>query len=165
MNSFDKEKAVEVLLYVSSNIDNMYKTFKIIYFADREHLNRYGRLICGDHYVAMSHGPVPSNLYDMVKEVRGDSTYTFDLDLEKQFKVRRYKIKPLRKANLEYLSKSDIECLDDSVEKYGSMSFSDLQKESHDKAYKSADLNDEIPFKELVKSLPSGEELLEYLTS
>lgn len=165
MNKFNLQKAIEVLLYVTSDIHDMYRTFKIIYLADRKHLDKYGRLICGDKYIAMSHGPVPTNLYDMVKEVRGDSSYTFGLNLDKQFKVKGNNIKPLRKANLKYLSKSDIECLDKSIKKYGSMSFGKLQKISHDEAYESADLNDEIAFEKLVESLPEGKVLLSYLNS
>jgi hypothetical protein len=57
---FDAHKALEVILYVAGSVPDMYRALKVLYFADREHLGRYGRLICGDTYVAMRLGPVPS---------------------------------------------------------------------------------------------------------
>jgi len=34
------------------------------------HLERYGRLIFGDTYIAMKHGRVPPGVYDMRKDAR-----------------------------------------------------------------------------------------------
>ena len=34
-----------------------HKICKILYFADREHLSKYGRSITGDVYIAMTYGP------------------------------------------------------------------------------------------------------------
>lgn len=63
---FDPEKAVEVILYVASRVrdSGFHRVSKILYFADRDHLAMYGRFICGDSYVAMKNGPVPSGAYD-----------------------------------------------------------------------------------------------------
>lgn len=44
-----------------------YHIVKALFFADREHLNRYGRPITYDNYYAMFHGPVPSLAYDLLK--------------------------------------------------------------------------------------------------
>lgn len=65
-NRFDKSKALEVLLYVTHQTQDMYHTAKIIYFANRYHLEKYGRFIIDDRVIAMKHGPVLSNLYDMI---------------------------------------------------------------------------------------------------
>ena len=43
----DPRKALEVLLYVVRSCHDMYTALKVIYFADRLHLERYGRLIAG----------------------------------------------------------------------------------------------------------------------
>jgi uncharacterized phage-associated protein len=48
-----------------------------MYFADRKHLEKYGRFICGDSYVAMKHGPVPSEIYDILKAVISDTVLSF----------------------------------------------------------------------------------------
>lgn len=162
---FDQIKALEVLLYIAQNCSDMYNVLKVLYFADKQHLENYGRLICGESYVAMSHGPVPSGTYDMIKFVRGDGIYEFcDLHIKESFHMEKYHIVPHREPRLELLSESEIECLDSALTNYGRMSFSRLKELSHrDKAYQSADENDFIPLEAIIKSLPSSEALLEYL--
>ncbi len=163
ISKFDIEKAIEVLLYISNRVNDTYAVLKIIYFADKQHLSKYGRLICDDSYVALSHGPVPSRCYDIIKYVRGDGFYLIDYPVEETLSVEGNTIIPQRKVNLKLLSESDIECLDESIEKYGHLSFSVLKRRSHDAAFKSADLNDFISLENLAKSLPDGDQILEYL--
>jgi uncharacterized phage-associated protein len=71
---FDIEKGIESVLYIIENgaQPTFHHISKVMYFADKEHLEKYGRFICGDSYVAMKHGPVPSGIYDLLKSVRGD---------------------------------------------------------------------------------------------
>ena len=78
---FDKTKALNALLYVANRIQrkDFHKIFKIIYFAERQHLADWGRPITGDTYIAMEAGPVPSRIYAMLKMVRGDS-YLLDTE-------------------------------------------------------------------------------------
>ena len=113
----------------------------------------------------MDYGPVPSNIYDIVKEVRGDSIYKLDGNLDQVLSVENNNnILPKRDAKLEYLSESDIECLDESIDKHINMTFGELVELSHDdKAYESAKLDFEISFENLIKSLPNADLLLEDL--
>lgn len=62
-------KAVEAIHFVASIHPGItpYYIAKLFYFADKAHLADWGRSICGDDYVAMEHGPVPSGVYDLVK--------------------------------------------------------------------------------------------------
>lgn len=161
---FDAAKAVEVLLYIAPRCPNLYNALKVLYFADRQHLSAHGRLICGDSYVAMSHGPVPSGAYDIIKCIRGDGVcWWADRPIERAFDVQGNHLAPLREAKLEFLSESDIECLDAAIKEYGSLSFGDLKKLSHDSAFHSADQNDTISVEAIARSLPEGDLLLEYL--
>ena len=161
---FDAYKAIEVLLYIAKKLPNMYKALKVLYFADREHLAQYGRLICGDSYVAMSHGPVPSGAYDLVKIARGDGFNFIDIPVDEAFVVRDNVITTHRETNLDLLSESDIECLDSAIQQYGPLSFLELRKLSHnDKAFISADENDFISLDAIINSLPNSEALLDYV--
>ena len=163
---FKPEKALEVLLYVVRKCPDMYTALKILYFADKEHLSRYGRIISSDRYVAMSHGPVPSGTYDLVKYVRNNWSFLLTIPLNEAFKVEGFSIIPLRDPNLDMLSSSEIECLDSAIARYAGMSFSQLKRLCHDDpAFKAADENDFIPLEAFVKSVPDGERLWEYLTS
>jgi uncharacterized phage-associated protein len=166
---FKADKSVEAILYIAQHIEQptFHRISKVMYFADRVHLEKYGRFICGDSYVAMKHGPVPKYTYDILKVVRGDS-YTvknFDLKLaEKAFIViDKFLVKPHRDAQLEYFSESDLECLDGAIAQYGSMTFSQLSELSHDKAWQAADENQHINIEHIVATLTNCEELLDLL--
>lgn len=159
----DLEKALEVLLYVARCVPDTYAALKMIYFADKQHLATCGRLIYGDRYIAMAHGPVPSAAYDLVKDARGDGVLPMPVPTEGAFGVEGTDIVPRRSPDTDLLSESEIECLDDAIRRYGAMSFDQLRQESHDSAFRNAGRNDEMPIEELARSLPDSEALLEYL--
>jgi len=168
---FKAEKSIEAILYIAQYVEQptFHRISKVMYFADKVHLEKYGRFICGDSYVAMKHGPVPMYTYDILKVVRGDGFAPFfketDIQLaEKAFIViDKSLVKPLRAAQLDYFSESDLECLDGSIKEYGSMSFGQLTDLSHDKAWQAADENDHIDIEQIVATLTSTENLLDLL--
>lgn len=161
---FDPMKAVEILLYIAERVPNLYHLLKIMYFADKSHLSEYGRLVSGDHYVAMRLGPVPSGTYDLIKFVRGDGIFTFDDSVKESFTVRGGRtIELKRQPDLDELSESEMECLDASIRKYGSMSIGDLKIASHDAAYEAADENEDMSLESIITTLPNGNEVLAYL--
>ncbi len=155
---FNREKAVELILYLARRvkISDFIHICKILYFADKIHLERYGRFLCGDYYVAMKNGPVPSGVYDILK-FRRDMGGT-DFMVQEGFNVV-----PLRDAAPDYLSDSDHECLDRAIAQYGSMSGYYLIQESHDAAWKAADLNDIISIESIAEGLKDGAEIIEHL--
>lgn len=167
---FRKESALEAVLYVAQKIGirkDMHKIFKTLYFADREHLSRYGRSITGDTYIAMFYGPVPSKIDDMFKAVRGDSYFSNYADgLKKDFHFKnKYVIEPERDANLDYLSESDIECLNIAIDKCKDKSFEDLTTMSHDLAWSNTRKDREMSIKDILRENGDTEEYVEYISS
>ena len=137
---FDKVKTLNALLYVANRVQrkDFHKIFKIIYFADRQHLADWGRPITGDTYIAMDAGPVPSRLYDMLKIVRGDSYLADTEGLGKFFQVENWMyVKPLQDADLDQLSPNEQEALSDAIMKYAGLSFDEIKDKSHDVAWRS----------------------------
>lgn len=136
---FNVEKAIQCVLYVAKRLKrkDFHKIFKILYFADREHFSKYSRSITEDTYIAMDDGPVPSNLYDIFKAMRGDGFFAKNVQqFTPYFKVVDYYfIEPLKEADLDCLSQSDIEELDDSLKKYGDLSYGEIREKSHDYAW------------------------------
>src|SRR5437867_2465440 len=68
--TFDERKATaaaSVLLRLAGGHMHYLELIKLLYYADRESLDLYGRPITGDRYVNMKHGPVLSSVYDLVK--------------------------------------------------------------------------------------------------
>jgi len=164
---FNPEKALEAILYASriAPIPDIYHVLKILYFADKAHLERYGRFIFGDSYVAMSKGPVPSGAYDIINYVRGKSTVIPFEPAKSAFSVFEYSIKALREPNLELLSKSDIKCIDEAVAKYGNYDFNKLHSASCDRAYENADKNDFMSVESIASTLEDGDLIIEHLNA
>ena len=164
---FNSEKAVDVICFIASNapVNDIYHICKVLYFADKLHMERYGRSICGDTYIAMKFGPVPSGTYDLIKDVRRHRTHSNNYDhAAASFQlVGDDRIKVIRDVNEDLFSDSDIECLNQSIQEHGSKPFDVLVKETHDEVWQSADENGEISIESIVATLSDSDALLEYL--
>ncbi len=158
------QKILEVMLYIAQTKNNILHVAKIIYFAEKMHLERYGRMILGDKYVAMDNGPVPSISYDIFKDVRDKRQYVITPEAFSAFDVKGREIHPLRKANLDFLSETEVECLDEAISKYRRMSPTKLVQIAHDEpAYKQVKIGEFIPLVAIINSLTNSSEILDYL--
>lgn len=164
---FDPDKGLEVLLYIASHLNRgYYKVLKTLYFADKRHLQNYGRPICGEHYIAMKSGVCPSGLYDYVKDVKEPHrSPSHGVNAREAFALNGYKIVPTRPPKLEYFSETDIECLDQAIQDVQGMDWPTFYAATHGADYDAADRDDEIPFDAVVETLPNGKLLLESLRS
>lgn len=134
-------KALEVILWFAARRDGIdfHSILKLLFFADKYHLNRYGRPIVGDQYKALSYGPVAQTTYDILKR---EPLALQDLGLEEvPFIVRgSYRVHPERAPNLRKLSASDIEALEYAWTNYAHLDFNKRIDLSHlDPAYLNAD--------------------------
>ena len=163
---FNPQGAVEAVLYIAhrSKDPTIHHISKLLYFADRQHLERYGRFIFGDTYIAMRDGPVPSGVYDMLKDARGDTGLCRYPEAAGAFTViNGYHVEPRRVPDLEWLSDSDIECIDEALEQYDDKSYNELTDLSHDDAFYAADRNNAISVEGIVESLGNPDGLLSHL--
>lgn len=161
---FNQSKAVEVILYLVQNlpIHNVYRVCKLLYLADKISLEKYGRFIFGESYTAMEGGGTPSNVYNMIKDIKVNPT--------DDLKVDGNNILSFRDADLDYLSESDIECLDAVVSKYGN-DWTSMKDDAHDGAWEDSwnkrgvKKSHPIPTENIAKMLPDSEELIDYLSN
>lgn len=163
---FDREKTIEVIKYIAQHAPNpdIYWVGKILYFADKLHLQKYGRLICGDDYVAMKHGPVPSGTYNLLREARDFNAIPEWHPAPEEFEIEgQNKVVALKAPNMDFFSESDIECLKVSIRKYGKLDFDRLKAESHDAAYNAADENEFMDIENIVATLPNAKNVLEQI--
>ena len=169
-SSFNKDVALQAMLYILSKLGkiDLHKVSKILYFADRSHLSKYARSITGDDYIKMSYGPVPSNVYDIMKAIRGESFFANTpeaKELERYFKfVNSKDIIALSDVNMDYLSESDVECLDEAITKCKDLSFDELTRLSHDYAWANTTLNGKISVKDILCEMGDDEEYIEYVS-
>ena len=147
--SFDEKKALEALVFVTSAWPEItaFHAAKVFFFADKEHLNKYGRPVIGDRYIAMDHGPVPSVIYDWFK---GDLNWAGDpqaitsaVNFDRQASFVRARAQ--REPEMDYLSPSDVAALKSAIALCKGRPFSQLSRLSHDDpAYREAELNAEM---------------------
>ena len=166
-SSFRKDETMQALLYILSKIElcNIHKAFKILYFADQMHLAQYGRSITGDTYIAMEYGPVPSSLYDIVKAVRGDSYFAAQAEEFRPLIAfhNKYTMKALLPPNLDYLSPTDIECLDRYIAQLDPLSFEEITILSHGEAWQNTAQNRNISFKDMMREAGESEDYADFI--
>ena len=68
-NYYEKKLAAIIRILRKLKKVSSVKLMKLLYIADKVHLNNYGRTISMDTFCAMQKGPVPSLSYDMIKKL------------------------------------------------------------------------------------------------
>ncbi len=148
--SFDKLTEVIVWLAKMSPSIDIYHVAKVLFYADKMHINRYGRPITGDTYVKMDYGPVPSGAYDLIKENRWLSPKHLkqikdSLLIDKS--DQHLRLQALREPDMTYFSRSDLKCLEESLSEYACKSFDELYTITHsEKCYCETDLKEKIDY-------------------
>lgn len=166
---FNLQKSIQAILYVANRLKrrDFHKIFKILYFADRNHLSNYGRAITGDFYVAMDDGPVPSKIYDIFKIVRGDGLFSAEKksEFDSYFNVQNWMfVVPKKDADLDFLSASDIEELDNALSLYGTLSWDEVREKSHDFAWRSTVKDHAIDLKNIMRENGEEEEYINFVS-
>lgn len=140
---FDENKGREALAHIASKWPQVtvYFASKALFFAEKAHLNRHGRPIVADTFIAMPIGPVPSTLYDLLKSefgLAGDPE-AFEAAIDTKYYPR---LAPKRQPEPGVLSESDVECLDEAIEFCRRRGFGHLsQLTHHEKAWAEARTN------------------------
>ena len=169
-------KTKAAFVYIISKFDgiDILRAFKILYFANKDHLARYGRAIIDDDFCALPNGPVPSNIYDAVKKAQGKTNYfpfegideivnAINIDSSGEFD---YIIYSNEEPDCDELSKSDIECLERSYNENKDLSFKELSSKSHDLAWENAwetKHASKIDVFNMARAAGAGEEMVNYI--
>lgn len=131
--NFDFRKATQALNYLAIKFGgeiNKMKAIKLIYFADRYHLRKYGRPVTNDEYVAMKFGPVASK----TKDIAEDTIFLDDIesDYRKGFiNLNKYNLLSANNVDMSVFSDSDMEALDFVLEHMGRFDQYQLADLSH----------------------------------
>src|ERR1700740_2698076 len=159
-------KALEAILWIAKQRPGIdfYHVVKCCFYADKYHLNKYGRPIAGDNYIADTYGPLGRTVYGLLTNepfeilaLGGNGDLPFKV-------IGQYQIKASRDPNLRRLSESDVESLRFALETYGDKSFDELFVESHrDQAYVAAE-GGSMRYENLLDpNDPRRDEKIEYL--
>lgn len=120
------------------------KLFKILYFAQRQHLVDYGRTIIDDTFQARQYGPVSSFIRKglRLKEFSKNLSEDFKLfgeGIEVKVLPKYQVIKSNVQPDMDELSASEIRCLDKFISDFRDMKSEDISAFSHeDSAWRAA---------------------------
>ncbi len=162
---FNLSKYIQALVFFSKNgVTDLtkLKAAKLFYFADKEHLLKYGRPIIGDMYFALNLGPVPSHADDFFDEAGaahligpstpGQEEFLRYIDIVADYWPRHV---ATGEEDFRVFSKSDLLALSDVAKRYGKVHWRLLVDLSHqERAFKLADM----------KRRPNGRALMPYET-
>lgn len=166
---FKQDIAIQAILYILKKMGgtcDIHKCHKILYFADNEHLSKYGRSITGDAYVRMDFGPVPTCIYDLFKAVRGDSYFASQVDDVRKdcfHFVNNKDIAAVAEPDMSYLSESDVEMLNKYIEKFKDKDFIAVTDASHGYAWSHTTQNGVISVRDRLTEMGDSEEYIHYI--
>ena len=143
MTKFEKETIIEIVLYILKKTEgtDIYHLLKIIYFANQKHLLNWGTNMIDDNFHAYEYGPVPDQLYKACHE---NDKYGKELPIMFGKAVKfagedaPNSLLALREPNMDYLSQATKESVDESIRENAHLTFGQLLKKSHDKAWEKA---------------------------
>jgi hypothetical protein len=161
---YSQRKATEAILYLANRlpVPNVYRVCKMLYLADKASLGKYGRFIFGETYVAMKGGGTPSNVYDLLKQLR--------ITPSEALAVKDNTLIASRDADLDYLSTSDMECLDRVITRYAS-DWTGMKEAAHDDAWEKAwgkkgtKRSNHIPIESIAGMFQDSDDLVDYLSN
>jgi len=122
--TINPQKAVEALIWIIQRGEgNVYNAMKILFAADKYHLNKYTRPVTGDKYAAMRFGTVPTWIYEATRLTspgigfkRNENTLTLE---------------PGRVFYRGLFSISDLEALEHGFNEYSGKSFEAVKRKNH----------------------------------
>ena len=162
-----EEKALETLLWIASEWNNITPFYlsKVLFFAEKDHLNRYGRPIIADTYIAMPYGPVPSTVRDYVEGnyLFSDFADAIAAAIEVNRNTRYPEIQAKRAPRMDVFSDSDLECLRAAIRKCRDVNFGTLSRWTHlERAWLAAPANGAMDYEDFIdQDNPLREEIIE----
>jgi len=137
------EKIIQTICYLLKSIKKKQlgkvHLIKLLFFADKYHLLRYGGTISEDDYYAMVNGPVASTAKDVL-DLDADSLDSFYFKMVKNLIVKKYNDNgyyhyTLKEKAFDYdydlLSETDVESLNFVIKNMGSWNKTQLVEYSH----------------------------------
>ena len=127
---FKPYKFAAAVGYLAERIPNVTKKqlCKLLFYADKCHLLRFGRTITGDTYFALEQGPIPTKGLDALNG-RGEKSYVEALRNIGHLEGWEFHLDST--PDLKSLSRSDVSILDETVQKLGDFPAWKLEQLSH----------------------------------
>lgn len=156
--------AIHWMLKQRGSID-LHTILKACYFADKDHLNQHWRPIFGARYKAMRYGPVPLEVYEMLK---GEPYWLAELGLEEypwELKGYYVQLRP-NKDNLyleeRELSDTDVDAIREGFDRSRNMTFNARTQATHGYDWQVAQLG-YMHYEDMLKDNSDRDEIVKHL--
>jgi hypothetical protein len=161
---FAAEKAYAALRIMLSSVPSadLHTVLKACYFADKAHLNKYGRPIFGATYRAMKFGPVPLEIYEMAK---GEALWLAELQLDSfPWAITGHRLSRLsdEPVDTSTLSQTDLEALEGGFLLSRRMTFNQRTAATHGSDWQAAKLGF-MRYEDMIEEGPDKAERVAYL--
>lgn len=130
MMRFDEEKATQAAaLFLKLRGGRMHylKLIKLLYLADRAALLDWGVPVTSDRYVSMNHGPVLSEVYNLITDDRPKPVWAQFVSAP----MGEYEVELLQEAPTDRLSRAEEHLIQNIFEQWGHSSRWDLVNHVH----------------------------------
>ncbi|MBR4604664.1 MAG: SocA family protein [Lachnospiraceae bacterium] len=161
-------KIIEGLTWVTNHLENctQHTALKALFYADKFHIQKYGRPVTGDKYIKMPCGPVGIIAYNIMKG--SHLIYNDILDIAANafyLENKTDEIFPNREACEEWFSGTDLECLKASLDKCKKSKLSSPKKEfSREYFWLKTMMHKEIDYELIIdQNLPNRKSLIKYM--
>jgi hypothetical protein len=152
---FNAAKSLQAIHFMASEAHglDLHTALKTIYFSDKSHLNAYQQPIFGATYRAMKYGPVPLEIYEMIK---GESLWLSELQMSAMpWKLDGYRIQLTsnESANLDLLAESEQAHFKEGFALSRRMSFNDRTALTHGADWQAANMG-EMRYEDMIEAGP-----------
>lgn len=146
-----KSTVLYILEKMPEGVDYIH-LFKILYFAQQEHLVRYGMPIMDDSFMARKHGPVAALTYKVLRGVEGKvdlmdkclRDFMQSVKVEVVDGLQIVTVADGMSCDVDELSVSNMKVLDKWIDKCKDIESFDLSDLSHDEAWQTAKSKTEL---------------------
>lgn len=163
---FSAEKALAAVhwMVIQDLHVDLHAALKTCYFADKSHLNENGRPIFGATYRAMKFGPVPIEIYEIIK---GEALWKAELARETfPWELSGYRLRRIsnHEPDLDVFSDSDFEHLQRAFERSTAMSFDERTEATHGPDWQNAKLGI-MQYEDMLDAGARSDRILEHLAA
>jgi len=165
--SLAQQSLLEKVLYILQKTGGLdcYRILKILYFAERTYLAKYCRKMVEDDFCALDYGPVPTTLYDAIKDRMGKFPLSKALweSIQSAKEDASAVLLPRRSPDMDYIARHEAETLDEAIATYSTKRFNELVELSHGDAWRDTSYCHVISSEKIAREGGLDQEELPYL--
>lgn len=162
--SYNLKKLIDILTILAKNKQELTKLRinKFLFFIDKYHLQKYGKLVLNDRYISLKLGPVAELTNNILSDfVESEKLMPAESNMLAEYfsagkSFRGYDLLKLKKeSDLKSLSKSEIDAIEEVLGKFKNIRTSELVDLTHkEEAWLKTEQTNEIDYKLFLADLP-----------